>query len=379
VLLFLIGAAYAIPIQLLGSILTGELLAIPIVTVAFMYRPRFSLSTQGVIIALSVITFLSYVVSDIYRESAPENYLRGWARCGFMIVNLQAFYLLSAGKLKNLHLLLCGWATGYFILAIIEFGDFSNHAWKFGYSFPFAIAAQSLASAGGVTTQVLVSLTTAIINFTMDYRSFSAFLLLVAIFIPARGRISKLIYCTAIALPITYAFSYMGYQYWIDKNPEMASRHIESNSERAATLEMGFDYIMASPYIGYGSWPYDPYFTKTAFAIAKSKGSIRGYDQESHGTIAAHSQILQAWIEGGILATLFFAYMLFHLTSGLMYYLRYPSLPFFSVFAFILIDVIVELIVSPLGIVARTLIPVASAAAVILRQSSTEIQNQFGD
>jgi O-antigen ligase len=80
------------------------------------------------------------------------------------------------------------------------------------------------------------------------------------------------------------------------------------------TFYIGIKAIEASPIIGHGSWARNPKYTTEALADLKKDGynvdpnlinQLKGED-----TIPAHSYLLEAWVDGGILGGLFWLVIL---------------------------------------------------------------------
>jgi O-antigen ligase len=94
-----------------------------------------------------------------------------------------------------------------------------------------------------------------------------------------------------------------------NSNAEFAQRRGASDIGRFAGLKVAAIAITDSPILGYGSWGHgtekyaDLYFADTLGDMMK----IGAENMMGSGTgFLPHSQILQAWMEGGILAALFF-------------------------------------------------------------------------
>ena len=111
-LLLFIAAGWAVLIVALAQAWPGPL----------WRSPLFLLFLAGQAIALG-----AYVASDLYRGSAPHDFLRGWARMIFLGVDLAAIAYLVGCHARNFLLLLVGVQFGEIIKVHLEgalFGDY---------------------------------------------------------------------------------------------------------------------------------------------------------------------------------------------------------------------------------------------------------------
>ena len=87
-----------------------------------------------------------------------------------------------------------------------------------------------------------------------------------------------------------------------------AERFQRSNATQMVSATVTWSAIKESPFIGYGSWPRDPEFAPLRDElVTKAKGVKAFRTTAQDDLIIAHSQILQGWLEGGLLGLTFFA------------------------------------------------------------------------
>src|SRR5262249_18939890 len=80
-----------------------------------------------------------------------------------------------------------------------------------------------------------------------------------------------------------------------------------SDVGRSVGLMFGTEAILNSPFIGYGSWAVSKELTELATGVLKSEaaGNTDAYNPKS-GSAGVHSELLQSWVEGGVLGAWFF-------------------------------------------------------------------------
>jgi O-antigen ligase len=147
-----------------------------------------------------------------------------------------------------------------------------------------------------------------------DYRSFAAIAFLLAAYVWVRaarprqslargGRFLGLLAAGAVAgVLVLGMLSLTDSEY-------SAQRRAQSNAGRSAAFEVGLIAIARSPLIGYGSWTENRELAELFMARYQEKRGIRDPNAHSGYYFAPHSQLLQSWVEGGVLGAAFFLYL----------------------------------------------------------------------
>jgi len=327
---FLVGAAHAYRLNVIGEATLDELL-LPVLALYALTKPgaRQALRTQAfriVLIAL-LVTFSGYVVSDLIRESAAEQFLRGWGRVALVAFDFIALALIVGAQRQCLWWFLAGFGiAGSLYFRLVLHAPIS--LWKFnysgfGYAEPVTLVALTLAyfmpsriGALGVGAVGLVSI-------YYDFRIQSAVCFLVAAVIlvragkssgsmQSRGRIGLMVVGFVAAMTIFTAGK-------LTEDDYSANRRAVSDAGRSFGKVFAWKAIRNSPIIGYGSWSRSPEFLQlqreSAEEVAGGRASRIGIGDSSSAT---HAMTLQSWVEGGILGTAFFVVLGFMLVRNLV-------------------------------------------------------------
>ncbi len=268
---------------------------------------------NGVFITFMVgqaLALAAYVASDIYRGSAPNDFIRGWARMIFLGVDLAAVAYLVGCNARNFLLLLVGVQLGEVAKVHLEgalFGDY----WKFGYALPFTIGVMLLAGRGGVLLAATAAAGLGLAHFVLDFRSLGLICLLVAACLAVqvfprnlRTVLAPLGLLCGVALGLAV--------YAQTRSDRDGDRSTRSNVERSAMVIAGLEAFRESPLLGHGSW-----FSRTKvidnFMIIREEGArdagvggFAGANEIEEDAVALHSQLIVTLAEGGLFGAAFF-------------------------------------------------------------------------
>ena len=387
-----VGVLFHVSFQLQGQVFAGEILLLaltPLLVFDRFYRQRDLLRAHQSTLWLPVnallvtlgVTFLGYFISDLYRNNAPQDFLRGWARLFSLAIDLLGVAMLVSVRRSNFWLLLFGYGAGGVLVLLQQQVPFS--LWKLGYAEPATAAViASVCLMRSVGWQSMVLIITGLANIWLDYRSMAAFVMIVALVLwlnrwSQRGGV-KVVGLLMISL---LAVGAVGGAYYASQGQFSERRHA-SNSGRLSNAIVGFSAILESPLIGYGSWGRDTRFAKLYAAVnarmqKTEESALYDFDAIRQATIVAHSQLLEAWIEGGMLGIAFFLVYLFWLLKGLhalVFRVRHAVL--LPLLAFCMINGLWALFMSPFKGLTRFTIAFACLAAVIACQLAREAQEE---
>ena len=318
-------------------------------------------------IVLQAIALMSYIVSDLYRESAAHDFLRGWARMVFVAIDLLGIATLIGTSWRRLVLLKVGFLFGLAVEASL-FGPLYGAWWKFGYAVPVTLLGMILVGNRGRWLASIVAAGLGFLNFSLDYRSLGAecWIVAVAVHLPRLNRGGRLAALVAIVTCAVYAMIGVFHE---KSDTSFAARH-ESDSERRAMVEAAANAFADSPLIGHGSW-----FSNTRVVKkiedrrAELKEGFRGYTEEQESVLTVHSQMLTALAEGGLFgASFFFAYALM-LVWALAYALR-TERPQQLLVVFLLVEALWNLAMTPFSGPKRIEIATAAVLTLMLWQES---------
>jgi O-antigen ligase len=137
----------------------------------------------------------------------------------------------------------------------------------------------------------------------LDYRSLGALCVLVgSVAIARTKRVSRRSiagWATAGAMLLT-AIGVISIS--MQSSAEFADRRQESNASRLASIQVATDQVLESPLIGHGSWASNSALLDAVRNLTRNLGSKSTVESDAFG---AHSMVLQAWFEGGLLALAF--------------------------------------------------------------------------
>lgn len=255
------------------------------------------------------IALLAYVVSDVYRHSAPHDMARGWARMVFLCIDVVAVVYLCSRDPRNLLWFLGAQLTGEVLHAMIA-GPLFGAWWKFGLGVPVTFAVILLAARLGTLGIFLAAAALTAVHFSLDFRSAGGLTLLLAAgaglqLIPARARRWVLPLAGAVTIGLLATFIFR------QQTSAEAHRTSRSDIDRASMLQAAAEAFRDSPLIGHGSWfsnshVYDNFLLIRDEAAKEAHvGGFAGPNQEVEG-VALHSQLLVALAEGGIFGGAFF-------------------------------------------------------------------------
>ena len=128
-----------------------------------------------------------------------------------------------------------------------------------------------------------------------------------------------------------------------------SGRREASNIGRSAAIIVSLRAIADSPLIGYGSWTINKKYANELQHEAQSQRNQAGNTSSNAGSgFQSHSQILQSWVEGGILGASFFLFYGYKLLQTIFWgAVRRPMDVFTPSFMFVLIQGFWSLIASP--------------------------------
>jgi hypothetical protein len=373
-LVLLCGALSPIKLGLVGEIYAPEL-ALPLVAAIAAFRGGrrvFSDSAFMALLTAGMVTLLGYILSDLVQGSRPDQFLRGWGRVALVISDFVCLSIIFGQNGRNFWWYSLGAGLGN--LLYLRFAQHMPLArWKFGYADPVALASITL---GVFVPQRVLSVWLVLLglhSMWSDFRSFAGFCLAVAaiLWVQAgdkkrsgqRGGATtiKLLIAGGVAAAIILVTMSLTAE-------ESAGRRKESNSGREAAIEVGIEAISRSPVIGYGSWTENKelaaMYHKRQDQLSGGSGRVAS---DGSNNFAPHSQILHAWMEGGILgAALFFSLAYYLLKTSYWLIKTRPADYLTPLLLFSLINALWNLFMSPFSSPHRLGIATGIALIVML-------------
>jgi len=314
---FLLGLLHPWSISLVGQLPVGELVILALLGQTLLWIVMTSrlpqIPSPRVICFFSlaqVIALLSYIASDLYRESLPIDMIRGWVRMFFLLADLLGFAILFGAEPRVLAWRQFGFGLSFLQVFVVPplFDDY----WKFGFGMPLTVLVVLAAPYFGGCVGTLVALVIAGgVHTALAFRSAGAACWVIAGLLALRylpSQLRKVVLVTGLAALLVASPRIVAHTF-----TSKSARANPSNIERGAMLQAAWEGFISSPLIGQGSWFSKSNVTDN-FVLIRHEGA-----QENHGTIgfeetdveavSIHSQLLSAMAEGGIFgATFFFFY-----------------------------------------------------------------------
>jgi len=342
--LALLGVVGSFPLSRGSAVYAAEPLLLLASFMTLRYRaPAFRQRDTSVILLLGVTLLAVQIATDVFRSSAPEDFLRGWARTGFFLAALCAFTVLLTTRQRVL-VTVFAFSCGQMISALaLTTAQEQTDIWKFGIGGPATICALALLGLLEARRRwfVLSLAALSVFDVYMGSRSLGLFSAAAAATLlataphdryrlPRRGALVRLGIAGVIALVC------VGYAYtWAAASGRLgaaAETKYENQSGGSAGILLGarpellatLYAIRASPVIGYGSWPLD---RKGFNARAKLALTRRGYvllPGPVSDRIPIHSHLFGAWVEAGLLGAAFWLAVLVVAVRALITVLRRP-------------------------------------------------------
>lgn len=318
----LCGAFARTKIVFVGELLVGEIALILLGLLVFLFRgsgrqivPAF----LAAVFAAGMMMLVGYALSDLVAGTGPGQYLRGWARVVFTLAFSLSFAIIASHGWRHVWWFIAGMTASNLGSVVLIQQSFGVNDWKFGYAAPIAFVVAMAAGYLPAGLSAMLFGLLGIINIVLDYRSLGGICLVITVMLalqsPALRRSAALRLGTlALAIP---AVVMLGSWAYLQGDKETMARRAESNVGRSVTMQVAIDAIRDQPLIGFGSWASDKeYSARLRRAMTKA---LAGTDMEGDlgAVILPHSQILAAWIEGGILGAGFFMFLTWQLASGL--------------------------------------------------------------
>lgn len=325
------------------------------------------------LLILAAITAAGYVISDLYRATAFENLIRGWARVGFLIIDLVAVAYLIDGRWQRLHIFVLSLYAGSTLNALVN-GPLHGEWWQFGFGYATTIFVLFACAGRHAVLQMFIAAILGTVSIFLGARSLGAICIVTAglFALPhARGVWRPIAFAASLALVAGLLFTASALV--IAKQD-----HVGSNVERQSMAELAAELFIGSPLVGQGSW-----FTAASGLERLERkrttidASFRGYREEEARKLAIHSQLLVALAEGGLLGGAFFLGLAALVLKTLRNLTR-SSVPHRSFTILFVLNGTWNLFMSPFSGVARQEIALLVAACLlVILQRQGELPEEY--
>ncbi len=333
---FIVPATQFIEMKIIGRLFAPDILLACMLPILLLSRRELLRERMPIAFIVFAIFWLSgQIVTDIVRETVFQDYMRGWSKIVFTLMNFCSLYLLIFCNKRRIFFYAIGLALGVAIKYFVNPGAYAEGLpWKFGYGDSVTwllVFVASMAVSTGKYGSYLASIILAVagvLNFLLGYRSLGGICLASSCYVLFQvfwgKRISyayssqRRAVVTAIALMVFGAGIVKMYSY--SASSGLLGEDAEQRYEAQYTGKYGVllggrgelfvssRAIMDSPILGHGSWAKNFDYSYLFNELRLQYGYATG-DENEEGLIPTHSFLLGAWVEAGILGALFWVWV----------------------------------------------------------------------
>ncbi len=378
---FILGAAGAYSINLIGSLPGDELLVLPLLPVLLLARGRRAFRREYLWFHILVAAWLfGTIAGDIYLDSPITSRAKGIARVVFFAFDFMALAIVINNKTRRIII----FAMSIVAVMLIGMRDFKGEfltQWKFGGSSALTLVALLISSYFYAKRKywsvIGISIALAGLNLIFAFRSqigidlVSAALILPIFSTKRMGKdpVSRIFGALKFAVLLALAG---GSAYLANEAIKLAAtqgffeesiaQKFEGQSNgklgvfvggRPETL-VAIQAIRDSPIIGHGSFAVDRRYTELKQDIQYENGytDTDEVSTEEDDSIPAHSHLTMAWVESGILGGLLWIYVLV-LTLRAVFRIVFTRPALAPLYCYLLLNFVWDILYSPFGSVNR--------------------------
>lgn len=380
----IIAITTSFTVVVVGTLPVAEGLMLALLPVILVVRgKRLNRSIFRTVFALLALWLANQVFTDIYRQTATKDWLRGNAAIVFFLIDLTFLVMLLGQNQRRKILFVASYAIGSLLATRFQPTDLAlQEPWKFGYSNGLTILSVLVAAylydkrRYEVSLSILVCIIGA--NLLENYRSpVLNILLAVALTMPlipeqvgtirllprkgTKARIAFLVVTALAAGVLAQGLVQFATRGGLITEDAQAKNKMQSQS-RGGLLIAGRPEILVSsaavidhPILGLGSWARDFKYVEMLNDIQVRFGistDLFDAEQDAQGLIPTHSHIMGAWIWAGILGAAFWAYIVWITAKGIVR-LTSVTVKFGLLYAFLFPAMVWTILFSPFGLNMR--------------------------
>lgn len=382
-LAFVVAVTTPFSVNFVGSLPLAEIIVLPLAPIFVIFRRRRPLSAPlKAIFLLMGLWLFGQVLTDLYRQTAAVDWMRGDAAIVFFAIDLAFLNVLLGGNERRKIIFIIGLAIGGLLRARFAPSQFAlGSPWKFGYS------------AGTILLVILIScyfyqqrhyivvelLFLGIIGLNLfeNYRSPVLVLLIAAVLVlpiiperigqlrllPRSGSVARVAVLAGLAIGGMWAASSL--VHWVTSAGLIGEEAQAKNEEEAQgsglllgarpEILVSSRAVMESPLLGHGSWAIDYRYVEMLNDILVEEGkegNLEELEEASGGLIPAHSHLMGAWVSAGVLGAVFWTLLLWWVIRAIIQVgiLRPPLAP---LYAEMLVNYFWAILFSPFGSTLR--------------------------
>ena len=386
ILALLVGLGACYTVKLVGDIPLSEVILIPSIPILFAIHPgrlRLRKRKFGVILTLMFLWLLSQIVTDVYRSTAADDWIRGDANIAFFILDLIGMAILLKGNMRRQMIYFFGLAIGMGLAPKVDPGWHypADASFKFSYGFTLmylvALISCYFYKRRKYSIVGLLFMANIGVNILFNYRSVILIMFITACLIlpviPERiGRLrvlppmqtkSRILIIVGIVL---IAGVLAGKVMTTLADSGVLGEEARSKNQQETMAGWGVliggrpevlvssRAVLDSPILGHGSEAKDPKYSEMLNEIEASYGLPVNESGEGkyEGLIPAHSHLMAAWVFSGVCGAIFWIYILV-LSLKSVVQAVISQLPVTPVYTLVLVLFIWNIFFSPFGGIER--------------------------
>ncbi len=381
-ILGLLGFFSSFFINIGGQLYISEIAFVIVCMFLFAKGRVFLTANLKRILGLGVLWLFVQILTDLVQGTSVDDYLRGWASIGFLLLDIFTLFALVAGRATRIYFFLIGYAIGGLAHLLFQPSPFFvAEPWKFGFAEPVILlvllaivrSARSrfelmkfwilpLIFLGGLslylnsrTNAWLVFLTAGLIAFR--FSRFGRRLLLL------RMRTGSIVVVGFFIIALTFGVLKL-YQFTVSNGwlgEDAKAKYVLQYNPKFGLIGIlvggrsqilgSMQAIVDSPWMGQGSWARDPKYRLYVYQLEelgyKLTGNIENYIYKTD-LIPSHGHFFQAWIWAGPIGAFFWLFVLLVVGRYALRSFRSPN-AFFPLIMFLSASAVWDIFFSPFG------------------------------
>ncbi len=334
------------------------------------------------LLMLGTLWLLVQMITDLARGTPVNDFLRGWAGIGFLLLDIFVLYVLVDRQPKRIVFFLLGHIFGDLTHLFFQPSPFfAAEPWKFGFAGPVILLVLLLIAqsskyrlewakywffplfALGSLSLYLNSRTNAWLIFLTAGLILLRFSQLGRRLLFLRMRFGSLIVLGLFVITLTFgvlkAYQYTVSEGWLGE--EARAKYLNQYNPKfgVAGIILGgrnqmlgsIQAIADSPFWGQGSWARDPKYRQYVYQLEELgytlSGNIENYVNKTD-LIPAHGHFFQAWIWAGPLGAFFWVFVAIMVVRATLRSFQQPN-QFFPLLVFLSASAIWDIFFSPFG------------------------------
>lgn len=341
-------------------------------------------------IPLILLWLLGAIVTDVFRGTDTEDIARGWSKIILFGLILASVYLLVAGDMRRIALLLTGQGIGQMLEAFINPNSLAEYdPWKFGVGAGVATTSLLFVSiffAGNLIQRLIGAFLIACVGAASLYigsRSLFGQLMITSIifllnsaFVASKirrisiGQLAAILVVGLVFVNITisaYSFLASSGALGLEAQDKFEAQSAGGNLILGGRAEsvISIRAFLDSPILGHGSWARDVYYVAMWLDIVEANGVEVLGDPFKETLIPTHSHLMGGLVEAGILAGPIWLWALW-IAARALYFLLTMRTPYVPVAAYALIVLLWDIPFSPFGALMRFLTATKLCLAIVI-------------